>query len=160
MFKGKKGQALASDIGKRSKTFVPGEKIPEKKTGPSKEDIELIKVSQISMHVLSVSMSKKNSYRWQYWIDHLQSYNKNLIWQRKDKRWSSKITSRNSCLDFQIFYSVLIFFLAYVDRHFCTNSNLLHILWFCCWSNISHCYSIILSILNWVSVDFSLLIQF
>ena len=45
MFKGKKGQALASDIGKRSKTFVPGEKIPEKKTGPSKEDIELIKVS-------------------------------------------------------------------------------------------------------------------
>lgn len=110
MFKGKKGQALASDIGKRSKTFVPGEKIPEKKTGPSKEDIELIKVSQISMHVLFVSMSKKNSYRWQYWIDHLQSYNKHLIWQRKDKRWSSKITSRNSCLDFQIFYSVLIFF--------------------------------------------------
>lgn len=110
MFKGKKGQALASDIGKRSKTFVPGEKIPEKKTGPSKEDIELIKVSQISMHVLFVSMSKKNSYRWQYWIDHLQSYNKNLIWQRKDKSRSSKITSRNSCLDFQIFYSVLIFF--------------------------------------------------
>lgn len=63
MFKGKKGQALASDIGKRSITFVPGEKIPEKKTGPSKEDIELIKVSQISMHVLFVSMSKKNSYR-------------------------------------------------------------------------------------------------
>lgn len=59
MFKGKKGQALASDIGKRSKTFVPGEKIPEKKTEPSKEDIELIKVSQISMHVLFVSMSKK-----------------------------------------------------------------------------------------------------
>ncbi|XP_034312721.1 U2 small nuclear ribonucleoprotein A'-like [Crassostrea angulata] len=45
MFKGKKGQALASDIGKRSKTFVPGEKIPEKKTGPSKEDIELIKMA-------------------------------------------------------------------------------------------------------------------
>lgn len=42
MFKGKKGQERAQDIGKRSKTFVPGEKLVEK-TGPSKEDIELIK---------------------------------------------------------------------------------------------------------------------
>ena len=45
MFKGKKGQALASDIGKKSKTFVPGEGIPEpKKGGPSKEDVAAIKV--------------------------------------------------------------------------------------------------------------------
>lgn len=68
MFKGKKGQALASDIGKRSKTFVPGEKIPEKKTGPSKEDIELIKVSQIYVHVLFVSIILKNGYSWQHFI--------------------------------------------------------------------------------------------
>ena len=45
MFKGKKGQERAQDIGKRSKTFVPGEKLVEK-TGPSKEDVELIKVAQ------------------------------------------------------------------------------------------------------------------
>ena len=45
MFKGKKGQALAADIGKRSKTFVPGEKLPEKRPeGPTKEDIAAIKV--------------------------------------------------------------------------------------------------------------------
>lgn len=43
MFKGKKGQERAQDIGKRSKTFVPGEKLVER-TGPSKEDVELIKV--------------------------------------------------------------------------------------------------------------------
>ncbi|XP_046550264.1 U2 small nuclear ribonucleoprotein A'-like [Haliotis rubra] len=49
-FKGKKGQQLVSDIGKRSKTFVPGEKLPEKRaaaaslsTGPSREEIESIK---------------------------------------------------------------------------------------------------------------------
>lgn len=68
MFKGKKGQALASDIGKRSKTFVPGEKIPEKKTGPSKEDIELIKVSQIYVHDLFVSIILKNGYSRQHFI--------------------------------------------------------------------------------------------
>lgn len=45
MFKGKKGQALAADIGKKSKTFVPGENLPEKRLdGPSKEDVALIKV--------------------------------------------------------------------------------------------------------------------
>ena len=47
-FKGKKGQQLAQDIGKKSKTFVPGENLPVKRpaapTGPSKEDIESIKV--------------------------------------------------------------------------------------------------------------------
>ncbi|XP_076085970.1 U2 small nuclear ribonucleoprotein A'-like [Mytilus galloprovincialis] len=42
MFKGRKGQERAQDIGKRSKTFVPGEKLVER-TGPSKEDVELIK---------------------------------------------------------------------------------------------------------------------
>ena len=45
MFKGKKGQALATDIGKKSKTFVPGENLPEKRAdGPSKEDVAAIKV--------------------------------------------------------------------------------------------------------------------
>jgi len=45
MFKGKKGQALAADIGKRSKTFVPGEGLPEKRMdGPSREDIAAIQV--------------------------------------------------------------------------------------------------------------------
>ena len=45
MFKGKKGQALAADLGKRSKTFVPGEKLPEKRhEGPTKEDVAAIKV--------------------------------------------------------------------------------------------------------------------
>lgn len=46
LFKGKKGQQLASEVGKRSKTFVPGEKLPDKQTaagGPSKEDIDAIK---------------------------------------------------------------------------------------------------------------------
>jgi len=52
MFKGKKGQERAQDIGKRSKTFVPGEKLVEK-TGPSKEDVELIKVIQ-SIFILFV----------------------------------------------------------------------------------------------------------
>ncbi|KAH3694555.1 U2 small nuclear ribonucleoprotein A'-like [Dreissena polymorpha] len=46
MFKGKKGQALAADIGKKSKTFVPGEGLPEKRMeGPSKEDIAAIKTA-------------------------------------------------------------------------------------------------------------------
>ena len=45
MFKGKKGAALAADIGKRSKTFVPGERLPEKRhEGPTKEDVAAIKV--------------------------------------------------------------------------------------------------------------------
>lgn len=45
MFKGKKGQALAADIGKKTKTFVPGEGIPERRMdGPSKEDVAAIKV--------------------------------------------------------------------------------------------------------------------
>ncbi|KAL4235560.1 U2 small nuclear ribonucleoprotein A' [Mactra antiquata] len=46
MFKGKKGQAYAADIGKKSKTFVPGENLPEKRLdGPSKEDVALIKAA-------------------------------------------------------------------------------------------------------------------
>ncbi|XP_033737344.1 U2 small nuclear ribonucleoprotein A'-like [Pecten maximus] len=47
MFKGKKGQALAQEVGKRSKTFTAGEKLTEKRapTGPSKEDVELIKTA-------------------------------------------------------------------------------------------------------------------
>lgn len=46
MFKGKKGQALAADLGKRSKTFVPGEKLPEKRhEGPTKEDVAAIKAA-------------------------------------------------------------------------------------------------------------------
>ncbi|XP_060076854.1 U2 small nuclear ribonucleoprotein A'-like [Ylistrum balloti] len=47
MFKGKKGQALAQEVGKRSKTFTAGEKLAEKRgpTGPSKEDVELIKAA-------------------------------------------------------------------------------------------------------------------
>nr|KAG5690028.1 hypothetical protein BaRGS_013378 [Batillaria attramentaria] len=46
LFKGKKGQQLAAEVGKKSKTFVPGEKLPDKQaapTGPSKEDIDAIK---------------------------------------------------------------------------------------------------------------------
>lgn len=53
MFKGKKGQALAREMGKRSRTFVPGAQLPEKKqtaatsnanpSGPPKPDIEAIK---------------------------------------------------------------------------------------------------------------------
>jgi hypothetical protein len=36
---------LATDIGKKSKTFVPGEHLPEKRAdGPSKEDVAAIKV--------------------------------------------------------------------------------------------------------------------
>lgn len=51
MFKGKKGQALATDIGKKSKTFVPGENLPEKPMGgPSKEDVAAIKV-WFSLHI-------------------------------------------------------------------------------------------------------------
>lgn len=46
MFKGKKGHALATDIGKKSKTFVPGEHLPEKRAdGPSKEDVAAIKAA-------------------------------------------------------------------------------------------------------------------
>lgn len=47
MFKGKKGQALAQEVGRRSKTFTAGEKLAEKRgpTGPSKEDVELIKAA-------------------------------------------------------------------------------------------------------------------
>jgi hypothetical protein len=48
MFKGKRGQQLAREIGKRAKTFVPGAGIPEKKpqqpAGPSKEEVDAIKV--------------------------------------------------------------------------------------------------------------------
>ncbi|KAL5016245.1 hypothetical protein ScPMuIL_005834 [Solemya velum] len=44
LFKGKKGQQLAQDIGKRSKTFTPGEKLPVKRAaGPTKEEIDAIK---------------------------------------------------------------------------------------------------------------------
>lgn len=47
LFKGKKGQQLVAEVGKKSKTFVPGEKLPDKQaaapSGPSKEDIDAIK---------------------------------------------------------------------------------------------------------------------
>ncbi|XP_072019219.1 U2 small nuclear ribonucleoprotein A'-like [Amphiura filiformis] len=46
LFKGKKGQQLVKDLGKRSRTFVPGAGIPgEKKapSGPSPEDVAAIK---------------------------------------------------------------------------------------------------------------------
>lgn len=48
LFKGKKGQQLVKDLGKRSRTFVPGAVLPgggEKKvpTGPSPEDVAAIK---------------------------------------------------------------------------------------------------------------------
>lgn len=46
LFKGKKGQQLVAEVAKKSKTFVPGEKLPDKKAapgGPSKEDIDAIK---------------------------------------------------------------------------------------------------------------------
>ncbi|CAD5119189.1 DgyrCDS7826 [Dimorphilus gyrociliatus] len=44
MFKGKKGQALAEDLGKKSNTFVPGEpvKVPQR-TAAEKEERDLIK---------------------------------------------------------------------------------------------------------------------
>ncbi|XP_064624732.1 U2 small nuclear ribonucleoprotein A'-like [Lineus longissimus] len=48
MFKGKRGQQLAREIGKRAKTFVPGAGIPEKKqqpTGPTKEEVDAIKAA-------------------------------------------------------------------------------------------------------------------
>ena len=71
MFKGKKGQALAADLGKRSKTFVPGEKLPEKRhEGPTKEDVAAIKVkfihififiSQFAMYKLLMRWMKKKS---------------------------------------------------------------------------------------------------
>ena len=56
MFKGKKGQQLARDIGKKAKTFVAGAGLPTPKktdaaggaeavpSGPAKQDIEAIKV--------------------------------------------------------------------------------------------------------------------
>ncbi len=61
MFKGKRGQQLARDIGKRSKTFVPGAPLPgaaaragaasaagaaapAESDGPPKKDVEAIKV--------------------------------------------------------------------------------------------------------------------
>ena len=60
MFKGKKGQALAADIGKRSKTFVPGEKLPEKRPdGPTKEDIAAIKVRFGPIGILPVWHSSR-----------------------------------------------------------------------------------------------------
>ncbi|XP_050403898.1 U2 small nuclear ribonucleoprotein A' isoform X2 [Patella vulgata] len=46
LFKGKKGQQLVQDLGKRSKSFVPGEKLPEKRntpSGPTKEEMDAIK---------------------------------------------------------------------------------------------------------------------
>jgi len=46
MFKGKKGLALMTDIGSKSKTFVPGEGLPEPRMdAPLKEDIAAIKVT-------------------------------------------------------------------------------------------------------------------
>ncbi|XP_033108611.1 U2 small nuclear ribonucleoprotein A'-like [Anneissia japonica] len=54
MFKGKKGQTLAKDLGKRSKTFVPGAALPtEKSSGPSPADINAIKVATISIVIYS-----------------------------------------------------------------------------------------------------------
>ena len=54
MFKGRKGQQLARDIGKRSKTFVPGSALEEKKQaapsgGQQKQDVEAIKVSLLKL---------------------------------------------------------------------------------------------------------------
>ncbi|KAJ8040925.1 U2 small nuclear ribonucleoprotein A' [Holothuria leucospilota] len=46
LFKGKKGQQLAKDLGKKSRTFVPGAEIPGEKpttSGPTAEDIAAIK---------------------------------------------------------------------------------------------------------------------
>lgn len=47
MFKGKKGQQLSKDLGKRSKTFVPGQPIAGRaaSAGPSKEDIDAIRTA-------------------------------------------------------------------------------------------------------------------
>ncbi|XP_071489775.1 U2 small nuclear ribonucleoprotein A'-like [Diadema antillarum] len=46
LFKGKKGEKLAKDLGRRSRTFVPGAGLPtEQKTGPSPEDIAAIKAA-------------------------------------------------------------------------------------------------------------------
>ena len=76
MFKGKKGQALASDIGKRSKTFVPGEKIPEKKTGPSKEDIELIKVSYHE------GKGGEEGHETTYW-NYINTFNRSIVFPKE-----------------------------------------------------------------------------
>ena len=65
MFKGKKGQALAADIGKKSKTFVPGERLPEaKKGGPSKEDVAAIKVCYTFFEFMSNCKSFFRPYDW------------------------------------------------------------------------------------------------
>lgn len=57
MFKGKKGAALAKELGKRTKTFVPGVALPEKKataTAPTpastvgeKRDLAAIRVCYV-----------------------------------------------------------------------------------------------------------------
>lgn len=67
MFKGKRGQQLARDIGKRTRTFVPGAGLPEKKgaaaaaAGPTpaameakKHDMEAIKVGIITDQFLPI----------------------------------------------------------------------------------------------------------
>ena len=66
MFKGKKGKQFAAEIGKRTKTFVPGVPVPggppgpggEKRpgpasvpSGPSRQDIQAIKVGTYKAYV-------------------------------------------------------------------------------------------------------------
>ncbi|GIY91564.1 u2 small nuclear ribonucleoprotein A' [Caerostris extrusa] len=47
LFKGKKGKKLEVEIGKRSRTFVPGGNVPgtseEKSSGPTSADVEAIR---------------------------------------------------------------------------------------------------------------------
>ena len=68
MFKGKKGQQLARDIGKKNKTFVAGAGLPTPKkaesggaeaSGPAKQDIEAIKVWSRSV-VSVLTLQSKN----------------------------------------------------------------------------------------------------
>lgn len=58
MFKGKKGQALVEDLGKKSNTFVPGEpvKAPQR-TAAEKEERDLILVEIIIL--ITVSFLRK-----------------------------------------------------------------------------------------------------
>lgn len=54
MFKGKKGAALASEIGKRSKTFIPGGDLNKITSAQSEQDKMAIKVSWLSLIVFIV----------------------------------------------------------------------------------------------------------
>ena len=60
MFKGKKGALLAQDIGKKTRTFVPGEPAPGEKRGAPAAGASAAKVARPDTQAIKVTISHRH----------------------------------------------------------------------------------------------------